>query len=163
MPFHTYAEYIDRVRKPRKTPRDQQLFEYEAHYALSRSYCQQIRTPARTPVLEALKFAAPGEGKTEENALYKHLMASLTRCTCAEGCSDPMLMKPFLLPTSSATDTKPARWSFRRAWKVRRAELEVLARRGEEKIKRAMRVACIKDTTLVRGWLPSPDFWPHLN
>ena len=150
MPFHTYTEYIDRVRRPREAPPSHQLFEFEAHYALSRSYCQTITTPARVPVLEALKFVAPGASKNEENALYKHLVASLTRCTCADGCADPMLIKPFLLPISSAE--KSARWSFRLSWKARRAELEVQARRGEKKIKRAMRVACIKDTTLVRGW-----------
>ena len=151
MPFHTYTEYIDRVRRPRQASPSHQLFEFEAHYALSRSYCQEIKTPARTPVLEALKFVAPGDGKNEENALYKHLVASLTRCTCANGCSDPMLMKPLLLPIR--TSEKPARWSFQLAWKVRRAELEVQARRGGQKIKRAMRIACIKDTTLLRGWL----------
>ena len=80
-----------------------------------------------------------------------------------------MLMKPFLLPTSSAAKfaknsaaesgsaSKSARWSFHRAWKwkARRAELEVLAGRGVEKIERSMRVACIMDTTMVRGWLPA--------
>ena len=155
LPFHTYTEYVDRVRRPREPPPSQQLFEFEAHYALSRSYCQTITTPARVPVLEALKFVAPGSSKNEENELYKHLVASLTRCTCTDGCADPMLMKPFLLPIGSAG--KSARWSFRLSWKARRAELEVLARRGEKKIERAMRIACIKDTTLVRGWLPTPS------
>ena len=106
MSFPTYTEYIDRARRPRKAPPDHQLFEYEEHYTLSRTYCQQITTPAHLPVLEPLKFAAPGEGKIEDNALYKHLVASLTRCTCADGCFDLMLMKPFLLPMSSAS--KPA-------------------------------------------------------
>jgi hypothetical protein len=162
LPFHTYAEYIDRVRRPRQPPADHQIFEFEPHYALARFYCQQIRTPARTPVLEALKFAAPGAGRAEENALYKHLVGSLTRCTCADGCSDVMLMKPFLLPTTSSAPKsamdgaeKPARWSFHRAWKLRRAEIEILADRGEEKVSKAMRIACIKDTTMVRGWLPA--------
>ena len=176
LPFHTYTEYVNRVRRPRQPPADHQIFEFEPHYALSRSYCQQIETPARTPVLEALKFAPPGAGRAEENALYKHLIGSLTRCTCADGCADVMLMKPFLQSsagklalqssagkpaadgaTKLATDdvTKPVTWSFHRAWKPRRAELEVLAHRGETKIKRAMRIACIKDTTMVRGWLPA--------
>ena len=133
MPFHTYTEYIDRVRRPRKPPPSDQLFEFEEHYALSRFYCQTITTPARVPVLEALKFVAPGSSKNEENELYKHLVASLTRCTCTDGCADPMLMKPFLLPIGSAE--KSVRWSFRLSWKARRAELEVLARRGEKKSK----------------------------
>ena len=38
MPFHTYTKYIDRVRRTRKAPRYHQLFEFETHYALSRSF-----------------------------------------------------------------------------------------------------------------------------
>ena len=74
--FHTYAEYVDRVRLPRKSPAGKQLFLFEPHYILSRTYCQQITTPARLPVLEALRFVPPGEGMAEENALYKHLVGS---------------------------------------------------------------------------------------
>lgn len=122
-----------------------------------------IHTPARIPVLEALRFMPPGEGTAEDNALYKHIVGSLTRCTCTGACSDPMLFKPFLCHTPSAA--KPEQWRFGPAWKARRAELEVLARRGERKTERARRVPCIHDTTLVRGRLtahallhaPDPD------
>ena len=150
--FHTYAEYIDRVRLPHQAPSDGQVFQFEPHYALSRSYCQRIRTPARIPVLEALRFVPPGESTREENTLYKHLVGSLLRCTCPESCSDPLLFKPLLHRSGSAA--KPGPWCWRLAWKARRAELEVLAKRGEEKTERARRVPCIHDTTLVRGWLP---------
>lgn len=37
IPFHTYAEYIDLVRIPRKPPPGRQLFHFEPHYALSHS------------------------------------------------------------------------------------------------------------------------------
>ena len=151
LPFHTYTEYVDRVRIPRQCPSDTQLFRFEPHYALSGSYCQVIHTPARIPVLEALRFMPPGEGTAEDNALYKHIVGSLTRCTCTGACSDPMLFKPFLCHTPSAA--RPEQWRFRPAWKARRAELEVLARRGERKTERARRVPCIHDTTLVRGRL----------
>ncbi len=154
LPFHTYTEYVDRVRMPRQCPSDTQLFQFEPHYALSGSYCQVIRTPARIPVLEALRFMPPGEGTAEDNALYKHIVGSLTRCTCTGTCSDPLLFKPFLCYTPTAT--KSEQWRFRPAWKARRAELEVLARRGERKTERARRVPCIHDTTLVRGRLAAP-------
>ena len=155
MPFHTYCEYIDRVRLPRKAPPDIRQFLFEPHYALSRTYCQQPTTPARVPVLEALKFPPPGEATAEENAQYKGLVGSLRCCTCPDGCSDPLLFKPLLFLAGGAAKPAPQseRWSFRLAWKARRAELEVLATRGEEKIDRAKRVSCIWDTTLFRGWL----------
>ena len=152
MPFHTYAEYIDRIRKPRAPPPEGRVFLFEPHYALARTYCQRIKTPARIPVLEALKFVPPGAGTEEENAIYKHIVGSLTRCTCPGGCADPMLFKPFLDLSGSAE--QPARWRFRPAWKARRAELEILAQRGEAKTERARRLPCIHDTTLVRGWAP---------
>ena len=150
--FHTYVEYIDRVRLPRQAPAEQQIFRFEPHYAMSQSYCQRIRTPARLPVLEALKFQPPGETTKEENALYKHIVGSLLRCTCAGSCSDPLLFKPLLGRSGSVA--KPAKWCWTFTWKARRAELEVLATRGEEKTARARRVPCIHDTTVTRGWLP---------
>ena len=131
LPFHTYAEYVDRVRLPRQPPPEGQVFCFEPHYVLSRSYCQRIRTPARIPVLEALRFVPPGESTREENALYKHIVGSLLRCTCADRCADPLLFKPFLERSGSAV--KPGRWCWKLAWKARRAELEVLANRGEAK------------------------------
>ena len=94
--FHTYVEYVDRVRLPRHAPVEEQIFLFEPHYVLSRSYAQRINTPARTPVLEALKFLPPGETTREENALYKLLVGSLLRCRCADKCSDPLLFKPLL-------------------------------------------------------------------
>ena len=155
IPFHTYVEYFDRVRLPRRAPTEQQIFRFEAHYALSQSYGQRIRTPARIPVLEALKFVPPGETTGEENALYKLLVGALLRCTCADRCSDPLLLKPLL--SRSASAVKPGKWCWRVTWKARRSELEVLAARGEEKLERSKRIPCIYDTTLCRGWLPDRD------
>ena len=150
--FHTYTEYVDRVRLPRRALADTQLFPFEPHYALSRSYGQRIRTPACIPALEALKFVPPEERTREENALYKLLVGSLVRCTCPESCCDPLLFKSRL--TRSGSAAKPGSWSWRLTWKARRAELEVLARRGECKTDNARRVPCILDTTMLRGLLP---------
>ena len=102
MAFHTYVEYIDRVRLPRHAPAEEQIFHFEPHYALARSYGQRCRTPARIPVLEALKFVAPGDTTKEENALYKLIVGSLLRCTCAESCSDPLLFQSLLSRSGSA-------------------------------------------------------------
>ena len=157
IPYHTYTEYVDRVRLPQQAPLEKQIFRFERHYVLFRSYGQRIKTPARTPVLEALKFVPPGGSTKEENALYKLLIGSPLRCVCAERCSDPLLFKPLLSQMGSAA--KPAKWCWSFTWKARRAELEVLAKRAEEKTLHARRIPCIHDTTVVRGWLPAaaPD------
>ncbi len=55
------------------------FFRFEHHYILARSYCQRVRTPARIPVLEALKCPPPAQGTAEENALYKLIVGGLTR------------------------------------------------------------------------------------
>ena len=94
----------------------------------------------------------PGEGTREDNAMYKHIVGSITECTCTDACSDPLLFKPFMCRAGSAEKSGP--WRFCLAWKARRAELEVLARRAERKTQRARRVPCILDTTLVRGGGP---------
>lgn len=62
-----------------------------------------------------------------------------------------MLRKELLSRPGSAAKHAKFCWSF--AWKARRAELEVLATRAEEKSERARRITCIHDTTAVRGWL----------
>ena len=82
--YHTYTEYIDRMRLPQQAPLEEQIFRFESHYVLFRSYGQRIKTPARTPVMEALKFVPPGGSTKEENALYKLLIGSPLRCACAE-------------------------------------------------------------------------------
>jgi len=164
-PFHVYAQYVDRVRRPQTDSMTGQYFLFESHYTLAHSYCQQIRTPARLPVMEALKCPSPAKGNGEENAMYKSILGVLLSCKSKDCCSDPMLFKPALFcggPRSSAeaheacesgdSDAKPVVWSFKRQWKARRAEIELLADRGQQKADNAKRIPCILDTTLVRGW-----------
>ena len=153
--YHTYTEYIDRIRLPREPPADEQIFLFEEHYVLSRSYAQRIKTPARLPVMAALKFVPPGVNTKEENSLYKLLIGFPLRCSCKECCSDPLLFKPLLSQAGSAA--KPAKWCWSLTWKARRAELEVLAQRAEQKSNRARRIPCIRDTNVVRGWRPASD------
>ena len=38
LPFHTYAEYVDRVRVSRNSSHEQQLFKFQPHYVLSKFY-----------------------------------------------------------------------------------------------------------------------------
>ncbi len=57
--FHTYAEYIYRVRLPRRAPAEEQVFRFVSHYPLFRSCGQRIKTQSRIPVLDALIFVHP--------------------------------------------------------------------------------------------------------
>ena len=83
--FHTYAEYIDRVRLPRHAPAEEQIFRFEPHYALAQSYGQRISTPARIPVHEALKFVPQGRPRQTNmysaSSLLARSFAALVRST----------------------------------------------------------------------------------
>ena len=85
MAFHTYVEYCDRVRLPGKTTMDEQIFFFEPHYALAKTYGQRIKTPARIPVLEALKFVPPGDTTKEDNALYRAALIRYFSNICSIG------------------------------------------------------------------------------
>ena len=85
--------------------------------------------------------------------MYKLLVGSLLRSTSEDDSSGPLLFRPFFTQSGKVMKLSTT-------WKLRRAEIEVLAKRAEEKTERARRVPCIHDTTVCRGWLP---FFPRLS
>ena len=148
-PFHVYAQYAHRRRWKDVKP-SEHIFAFEPHYALARLYCQVLTWPASLPVMEALRCPSPAHGDGEENAIYKSILGSLTACKSPDTCSDPLLFASFFART-------PLGMSCREQWKLRRAELEVLAKRGKEKTQRARRLPCLADTTLLRTWRDEKD------
>ena len=61
-------------------------------------------------------------------------------------CADVQHCRPALFPDARG------RYSFCRAWQARRAQIEVLADRGQGKSDRAKRIPVIKDTTVFKEW-----------
>ena len=84
----------------------------------------------------------------EENALYKHLLCTPICCRGQGQCADPRNFQPFLFPNADG------RFTFKQRWKARRAEIEVLAVSGCEKLKRAKRIPVIQDTTVWKRLRP---------
>ena len=85
--FHTYVEYVH--REPRAVrarvtdaKRQQDIFLFDAHYALANSYVQTLDTQGQCKlvVLEALKCPSPATNNGEDNAVFKSLIATLLSC-----------------------------------------------------------------------------------
>ena len=92
-------------------------------------------------MLEALRCSPPDMNNGEDNAMYKTLMGTLIACPGHSRCNDPLLYRPAFFPP-----TDPATFNCRQQWKARRAEIEFLAVRAEEKSNAAKRIPVLADT-----------------
>jgi hypothetical protein len=153
--WYCYVKCFERVKLPKSikfvgvTTR---YFPFEKHYCLSKEYCQALRrVPTivpRTVGPQCLQVSVDGG---EPNALYKATLFTPLRCMGPEHCADVQHCSPALFPDSRG------KFSFRSAWKARRAHIEILADSGQGKTDRAKRIAVIKDTTAFKAWeLQSP-------
>ena len=99
-------------------------------------------------MLEALRCSPPDMNNGEDNAMYKTLMGTLLACPGQSRCNDPLLYRPAFFPP-----TDPTTFNCRQQWKARRAEIELLAVRAEEKSNAAKRIPVLADT------VPYPQSW----
>jgi len=106
-------------------------------------------------MLEALRCPPPDMNNGEDNAVYKTLVGTLLACPGQSRCNDPLLYRPAFFPP-----TDPTTFNCRQQWKARRAEIEVLALRAEEKCNKAKRIPVILDTTLCRTYTPGTGIAP---
>jgi hypothetical protein len=153
LPFLPYVAYVERIRKP--MPSDEthtpMTFSFDYHYPLSKLYCQALRHTMKIPRLHGYHCPRPDAGDKEDNPMCKSLLFFPLRCPGPEACADPLICKATLWPNGSGT------FSFRAAWKARRAEIEVEADKGQHKTDRAKRIAVIKDTTCYKYWFRNPS------
>ena len=108
-------------------------------------------------MLEALRCSPPDMNNGEDNAMYKTLMGTLLTCPGQSRCNDPLLYRPAFFPP-----TDPTTFNCRQQWKARRAEIELLAVRAEEKSNAAKRIPVLADTTLCRTHSPGTGSAPPL-
>ena len=162
--LHTYVAYVLRSPRPIKarvadTQRVQHVFAFDDHYELAKSHWQQLKTQAQhtLPMLEALRCPPPDMNNGEDNAMYKTLVGTLLACPGKSRCNDPLLFRPAFFPP-----TDPTTFNCRQQWKARRAEIELLAIRAEEKSNAAKRIPVLADTTLCRTHSPGTGSAPPL-
>ena len=81
MPYYVYRMYVTRVAKPRAKTCSQKIFFFEEHYALARTYAQEVMlTQVDIPTIHG--FQCPTvQQDAEEHALLKNLLFSPWRCT----------------------------------------------------------------------------------
>ena len=84
MPYYVYRMYVTRVPRPRTKASALEICLFEEHYALARSYAQEvILSKVDIPTIHG--FQCPTvQQDAGENALFKNLLFSPWRCT------DPM-------------------------------------------------------------------------
>ena len=180
MPFYVYRMYVRRVRRPgRDRARAPTLFLFEPHYALASTYAQEV-VLQRISVPTIDGFQCPSvEQDAEQNALLKALLFTPWSCTDAQKCGCVSNFGHFLCNAGTAAEraadlrrgaagdapqlakapaphgapAPPRKYSFQRAWRLRRSELDVLAARAD-----ARRAAS-------RKWLilPSRNASPNRN
>ena len=155
--LHTYVAHVIRSPRPVKARLDdaqriEHVFAFDDHYELAKSHWQELKTNGRCvlPMLEALRCPPPDLNKGEDNAVYKTLLGTLVACQGKSRCNDPLLYRPAFFPPAAVLNDLQAAFSCRQQWKARRAEIEVLAVRAEEKCNAAKRIPVIADTILCR-------------
>ena len=87
VPFYAYRMYVRRISKPsRVQATSPTIFFFEAHYALARSYAQElILHNIHVPTIDGFQFPTV-EQDAEQNALVKAILFTPWSCTDAMTC-----------------------------------------------------------------------------
>ena len=175
MPFYVYRMYVRRVRRPgRDRARAPNIFLFEPHYALASTYAQEV-VLQRISVPTIDGFQCPTvEQDAEQNALLKALLFTPWSCTDAHKCGCVTNFNHFLCNAGTATEraadlrrgaagdapqlakapaphgapAPPRKYTFQRAWRLRRSELDVLAARADARRAASRKWLVLADTTL---------------
>ena len=150
--LHTYIAHVVRIPRPAAArvsdiQRFQDVFLFDDHYELARSHWQERQTRGfrSLPMLEALRCQPPDLNNGEDNAVYKTLFGTLLACPGKSRCSDPLLYRPAFFASPEL-----GRSNCRQQWQARRAEIEGLATRADQKCNAAKRIPVLADTMLLR-------------
>ena len=107
MDLQTYAEYIERRRKPirgencAKVLRDR-IFAFDPHYKLAAGY-MQLLLPANRRKIARFNMARcerENVNESEENAQFKAMHCTLLRCPGPGSCADPLMCATVLFPNA---------------------------------------------------------------
>ena len=148
------------------------MFAFDLHYRLAGSYCQQITTWPRTvPRLVGSACPRSDARDGEDYACWMATLFTPLRCPGIGGCADPLQCSAALvektMPSKQSSGAEEpatrqrATYSFAVAWRLRRAEIQVLARRGRAKSDAAKRIPVAMDTTLCKRWCPEDVTLAH--
>jgi hypothetical protein len=164
IPLYVYRMYVRRIPRPSRAKTcAPTIFFFEHHYALARSYVQEvILNNINVPTIDG--FQCPTvEQDAEQNSLLKAILFTPWSCTDPMMCGSVMNYKNVLsnvcspdeatgdaaqlaAPSSSSRGAPQRLYTFLRAW--RRSEIHVLARRADCRCAAARKKLLMADTIL---------------
>ena len=146
MPYYMYRMYVHRVLKPSRVKASgPRFFVFENHYALAPRYVQEVHvTRISIPTIDGIQCPTWAQDP-EQNSLFKALLFTPWACegplTC--GC---VTQYSHMLRNCDCSAVRPH--SFERAWRLRCAEIHVLAVRADSRSRLARKRLVLADTTL---------------
>ena len=146
MPFYIYRMYVRRVPKPSRVkvagPR---FFLFEDHYVMAHRYVQEVRlTRPHVPTIDGFQCPTWAQDP-EQNSLFKALLFTPWACEGPLTCGS-VSQYAHLLRNCGCPAARPH--SFERAWRLRCAEIHVLAARADFRCRLARKRLVLADTTL---------------
>ena len=148
------ASQADCIRSLRSLPRNPtglysgslpQPNTSDEHYIKSKTYWQRLAQRIAVPRVIGATCLRIDVDEGEENARYKLALFGLTRCPGRGACADPVA-----LSGSSLAPDADGLARFRTAWKARRAQLEVEARKADAKIEIMKKLPVLCDCATFR-------------
>ena len=143
MDFHCYVAHVEVVS--RSSGQLGQCFLFDEHYIKSKTYWQRLAQRIAVPRVIGATCPRIDVDEGEENSRYKLALFGLTRCPGRGACADPVA-----LSGSSLAPGADGLARFRTAWKARRAQLEVEARKADAKIGIMKKLPVLCDCTTFR-------------
>ena len=185
LPFIVYITRVQQVRKPTGGDADYgELFFFDDHYPLSVLYCQQIRRIQKVAIPRIVGQICPPleEEAGEAHARHKLMLFARTRCPGSQRCSDPLICRPWMIPSGDPDDDKTAAEmnsllkstsrpiagdpeakgipKFLASWKACKCALEMQAEKAVSKEHASKKIGVIADTTTMKD--RSSDSHPAL-
>ena len=146
MPLFVYASRVRRVRKPLKPKDHEIMFEFDPHYQMHALYCQCFALQITVPRIVGPK--PPSLDDAEANAAYFSMLFLPMKCQGLTCCTDPLNCRPAL----TCVKIGKQKFSFVANWKARRAAINLVANRAQQKIASAEKIAVLFDTTVAKSW-----------
>ena len=144
--------YVRRIPKPNKNKAAAPtIFFFEPHYALSRSYAQEVVLHnVQVPTIDGFQCPTVEQG-AEQNALCKAILFSPWRCTQPVMCGKVITYSGLMAnddPPKGSVLQPAGGYTFQRAWRLRSSEILTLAERAQCRCMAARKRLVLADTTL---------------
>ena len=169
MNHYVYAMFVAKVSRCDALSKGLYAYEFDEHYGQAANFVQVILDAPRTPYLHGITMPTRAKDPAT-NALVHQILLRPTRCPGKGYCCNPVAhsakyftatvrksmtsLSGVSRPLSTLAKPVSGQDRFVHPWKAYEAELQMLARRADEKLRfgRSRRVPVLPDTTCQRQW-----------